>query len=166
MSVRFEVFRDVIKPIAKGFALTYRRLWRKKVTISYPEERREQPERTRWRHVLTRYDDGLEKCIGCSLCAGACPARCIYVEAEENTDENRVSPGERYAVRFEINMLRCIFCGYCEDACPTGAIVLRKDFELSNYDRDEFIFTKEMLLEPVRPVAAETEPSEPVAVNE
>ena len=166
MSVRFEVFRDVIKPIAKGFALTYRRLWRKKVTISYPEERREQFDRTRWRHVLTRYDDGLEKCIGCSLCAGACPARCIYVEAEENTEENRVSPGERYAVRFEINMLRCIFCGYCEDACPTGAIVLRKDFELSNYDRDEFIFTKEMLLEPVRPVVAETEEREKAAVNE
>ena len=166
MSVRFEVFRDVIKPIAKGFALTYRRLWRKKVTISYPEERREQPERTRWRHVLTRYDDGLEKCIGCSLCAGACPARCIYVEAEENTEENRVSPGERYAVRFEINMLRCIFCGYCEDACPTGAIVLRKDFELANYDRDEFIFTKEMLLEPVRPIAGETDQNDPVAVNE
>src|SRR5437660_4219526 len=106
------------------------------VTVQYPEERREQFPRTRWRHVLTRYDNGLEKCIGCSLCAGACPARCIYVQAAENTDEARFSPGERYAVKYEINMLRCIFCGYCQDACPTGAIVLRKDFELSDYNRD------------------------------
>jgi NADH-quinone oxidoreductase subunit I len=117
-------------------------------TVQYPEERREQFPRTRWRHVLTRYDDGLEKCIGCSLCAGACPARCIYVEAAENTDENRFSPGERYAARYEINMIRCIFCGYCQDACPTGAIVLRKDFELADYNRDDFLYTKEMLLEP------------------
>ncbi len=117
-------------------------------TIQYPEEIREQFPRTRWRHWLTRYDNGLEKCIGCSLCAGACPARCIYVEAAENTEEARYSPGERYAARYEINMLRCIFCGYCQDACPTGAIVLRKDFELADYNRSEFLYTKEMLLEP------------------
>jgi len=121
---------------------------RRTETVQYPEEKREQFPRTRWRHMLTRYDDGLEKCIGCSLCAGACPARCIYVEAAENTDEKRFSPGERYAARYEINMLRCIFCGYCQDACPTGAIVLRKDFELADYTRDDFLFTKEMLLEP------------------
>jgi NADH-quinone oxidoreductase subunit I len=148
--VSFEVFADVAKPILGGFSITAKRLGRKKVTIQYPLERREQYERTRWRHVLTRHDDGLERCIGCSLCAGACPARCIYVDAGENTEENRLSPGERHAVRYEINMLRCIFCGYCADACPTGAIVLRKDFELANYERDDFIFTKEMLLEPVR----------------
>jgi NADH-quinone oxidoreductase subunit I len=117
-------------------------------TIQYPEERREQFPRTRWRHVLTRYDNGLEKCIGCSLCAGACPARCIYVEAAENTDTDRYSPGERYATKYEINMIRCIFCGYCQDACPTGAIVLRKDFELADYTRADFLYTKEMLLEP------------------
>jgi NADH-quinone oxidoreductase subunit I len=93
------------------------------------------------------YDDGLEKCIGCSLCAGACPAKCINVVAEENTDEARFSPGERYAVRYEINMLRCIFCGYCQEACPTTAIVLRQDFELASYTREENIYTKEMLLE-------------------
>src|SRR5258708_39915968 len=81
------------------------------VTVQYPEERREQFPRTRWRHVLTRYDNGLEKCIGCSLCAGACPARCIYVQAAANTDEARGSPRERYAIKYEINMLRCILCG-------------------------------------------------------
>jgi NADH-quinone oxidoreductase subunit I len=71
------------------------------------------------------------------------------VQAAENTDESRFSPGERYAARYEINMLRCIFCGYCQEACPTGAIVLRKDFELANYHREHFIYTKEMLLEPM-----------------
>ncbi|MBX7132406.1 MAG: NADH-quinone oxidoreductase subunit NuoI [Fimbriimonadaceae bacterium] len=142
-----ELIRDVAKPILAGFGITARRLKNKKVTIQYPDELREQFPRTRWRHYLTRYDNGLERCIGCSLCAGACPARCIFVEAAENTDEARFSPGERYATRYEINMIRCIFCGYCQDACPTGAIVLRKDFELANYKRDDFIFTKEMLLE-------------------
>ncbi|MBL8047864.1 MAG: NADH-quinone oxidoreductase subunit NuoI [Chthonomonas sp.] len=141
------LFKSVVKPVLTGFGITLKRLGHKKVTIQYPEELREQFPRTRWRHFLTRYDSGLERCIGCSLCAGACPARCIYVEAAENTDQERYSPGERYAVRYEINMLRCIFCGYCQDACPTGAIVLRKDFELANYDRPQFIFTKEMLLE-------------------
>lgn len=147
-----ELVRDVARPIIAGFGITLKRLSQRKskykdVTIQYPDELREQFPRTRWRHYLTRYDNGLERCIGCSLCAGACPARCIFVEAAENTDEARFSPGERYATRYEINMIRCIFCGYCQDACPTGAIVLRKDFELANYKRDDFIFTKEMLLE-------------------
>ena len=142
------------KALATGFGITFKHYLQQQFktrpveTIQYPEERREQFPRTRWRHVLTRYDNGLEKCIGCSLCAGACPARCIYVEAAENTDEDRRSPGERYAAKYEINMIRCIFCGYCQDACPTGAIVLRKDFELSDYTRDDFLYTKGMLLEP------------------
>ena len=82
-----------------------------------------------------RYDNGLEKCIGCSLCSAACPADAIFVEAAENTDDERYSPGERYARVYEINMLRCIFCGYCEDACPTEAIVLGDNYELSFTDR-------------------------------
>lgn len=142
------------KALATGFAITFKHYAEQQTklkpteTVQYPEEMREQFPRTRWRHMLTRYDNGLEKCIGCSLCAGACPARCIYVEAAENTDENRFSPGERYAHKYEINMLRCIFCGYCQDACPTGAIVLRKDFELSDYTREDNLYTKQMLLEP------------------
>ena len=143
------LLKEVAKPLMAGFGITRKRVGQEKVTISYPEQRREQFTRTRWRHVLTRYESGLERCIGCSLCAGACPARCIYVEAGENTDEARFSPGERYAVRYEINMLRCIFCGFCQEACPTGAIVLRNDFELANYKRDDFIYTKEMLLQPM-----------------
>lgn len=147
------------KALATGMSITFRHYVEQQIkikppnTVQYPEERREQFPRTRWRHWLTRFDNGLEKCIGCSLCAGACPARCIYVEAAENTDDARFSPGERYAARYEINMLRCIFCGYCQDACPTGAIVLRKDFELASYTREENLFTKEMLLEPA-PISA------------
>jgi len=147
---------EVAVPILKGLWVTLSHLLRMlgtrskaKFTVEYPEERREQFARTRWRHYLTRYENGLEKCIGCSLCAGACPARCIYVEAAENTDTERYSPGERYASRYEINMLRCVFCGYCQEACPTGAIVLRKEFELADYDRADFLYTKEMLMEPI-----------------
>jgi NADH-quinone oxidoreductase subunit I len=141
------IFKDVAKPILAGFGVTAKRLRHPKVTVMYPEQIREQYPRTRWRHFLTRYDNGLEKCIGCSLCAGACPARCINVVAAENTDEQRFSPGERYAARYEINMIRCIFCGYCQEACPTGAIVLRKNFELADYKREDLVYTKEMLLE-------------------
>lgn len=145
------ILSGVVKPIVGGLGITAKRLRERKklhsVTIQYPFEKREHYPRTRWRHYLVRYDSGLEKCIGCSLCAGACPARCIYVQAAENTDQERYSPGERYATRYEINMLRCIFCGYCQEACPTGAIVLRQNFELSSYTREENIYTKEMLLE-------------------
>ena len=159
------------KALATGFGITFKHYLEQQLklkpntTVSYPEELREQFPRTRWRHALTRYDDGLEKCIGCSLCAGACPARCIYVEAAENTDDERYSPGERYATKYEINMLRCIFCGYCQDACPTGAIVLRKDFELSSYTRADNLYTKEMLLEPA-PLTSVTIPISEVTVVE
>lgn len=129
------------------------------VTVSYPEEKRPVRPRYRGRHVLKRYENGLEKCIGCSLCAAACPADAIFVEASENTDEKRFSPGERYASTYEINMLRCIYCGFCEDACPTEAIVLGDNYELSFTDRRDAIYPKEMLLESV-PSADMTTPRE------
>jgi len=150
------------KEIARGMMTTFRELFNRPVTIQYPEEKRPVRQRFKGRHVLKRYENGLEKCIGCSLCSAACPADAIFVEAAENTDEERYSPGERFARVYEINFLRCIFCGFCEDACPTEAIVLGDNYELSFLERRSSIYTKEMLLDPVpedgKPTPQKVEP--------
>jgi len=142
--------------IIKGFATTFKHLAQEPVTLQYPEEVKPFPKRYKGRHHLRRYENGLEKCIGCSLCSAACPADAIWVEAAENTDEERYSPGERYAKTYEINMLRCIYCGYCEDACPTEAIQLGNEHQLSFTDRRDSIYTKDMLIDPPVEGAAET----------
>ncbi len=133
--------------ILKGLATTFKQMGKKPTTISYPEQERSLPPRFRGRHVLHRYDNDMERCVGCFLCAGACPANAIYIEADENTDEQRVSPGERYAKVFDVNMLRCIFCGYCQAACPTGAITLEKEYKLASYYPEDLVYHKEQLLE-------------------
>ncbi|TAN34784.1 NADH-quinone oxidoreductase subunit NuoI [bacterium] len=144
------VVSDVVA-LGAGLKTTLQEFFRPVVTTMYPEDKTPRSERYRGRHYLRRYDNGLERCIGCELCAAACPVGCILVVAAENTDEKRVSPGERYAKTYEINMLRCIFCGYCEDACPVQAIVLGPEYELSDTSREKFIYTKERLLEPLPP---------------
>ena len=139
---------DDVLGLLTGLRTTLGEGFQPHVTIEYPEEKSVRSERYRGRHYLRRYDNGLERCIGCELCAAACPVGCILVIAAENSDDNRVSPGERYAKTYEINMLRCIFCGYCEEACPVQAIVLGPEYELSNVSREQFIYTKPMLIEP------------------
>lgn len=157
---------EMVTELVKGLFTTLKHVAQDPVTVQYPEIKRPVRYRFKGRHELKRYDNGLEKCIGCSLCAAACPADAIFVEASENTDVERFSPGERYASTYEINMLRCIFCGFCEDACPTEAIVLEDNYELSFIDRESSIYTKEMLIVDV-PINGQPTPQqvEPGAFN-
>ncbi len=150
--------------LLRGLKTTFQEMFHKPVTYQYPEQKRPVHPRYRGRHVLQRYENGLEKCIGCALCAAACPADAIFVEAAENTDDERYSPGERYASTYEINMLRCIFCGYCADACPTEAIVLTDNYELTFTSREGAIYTKERLLVPVQGDAQPTPQKTPPGV--
>jgi NADH-quinone oxidoreductase subunit I len=134
-----------------GFAVTFRKLNHASatgevITDRYPHEKRPKPERFHGRHVLNRYEDGMEKCIGCELCAGVCPARCIYVRGKDNPPEAPVSPGERYGFVYEINYLRCIHCDLCVEACPTEAITESKMFEFSFTNRRDAIYTRDELL--------------------
>ena len=130
-----------------GFLVTVRQIGRKqRVTTQYPKEKAPIPERRHGRHVLNRYEDGMEKCIGCELCAGVCPARCIYVRGADNPADDPVSPGERYGFVYEINYLRCIHCDLCVEACPTEAITETKQFEFSFTSRSDAIYTKAELV--------------------
>jgi NADH-quinone oxidoreductase subunit I len=136
----------VISELVKGLRVTGRQMFQPRVTTEYPKEFREKPQRYHGRHVLNRYPDGMEKCIGCELCAGVCPARCIYVRGKDNPADDPVSPGERYGFVYEINMLRCIFCALCVEACPTEAITMTHLFEMSTTNRADAIYTRDELL--------------------
>jgi NADH-quinone oxidoreductase subunit I len=145
-----------------GFLVTFRQHGRKnRVTTQYSggrlfkrkkrnattmDEKIDKPERLHGRHVLNRYEDGMEKCIGCELCAAVCPAKCIHVRGADNDPDNPTSPGERFGWIYEINYLRCIHCDLCVEACPTEAITETKLFEFSFTNRKDAIYTKNELL--------------------
>jgi NADH-quinone oxidoreductase subunit I len=135
----------------KGFGVTFGHMFKKVVTEEYPEVRKPPAPRYHGRHILNRHPDGLEKCVGCELCAWACPADAIYVEGADNTEDERFSPGERYAAVYQINYARCIFCGLCIEACPTRSLTMSNEYELARDNRRDLIFTKEQLLAPLLP---------------
>ena len=141
---------EILSPI-KGFGLTFATMFKKVVTEEYPEYKKPTAPRFHGRHVLNRHPDGLEKCVGCELCAWACPADAIYVEGGDNTDEQRFSPGERYGAVYQINYARCIFCGLCIEACPTRSLTMSNAYELASDSRRDLIYTKEDLMAPLLP---------------
>jgi NADH-quinone oxidoreductase subunit I len=136
---------------AKGFGLTFSTMFKKVYTQQYPFDFYPTQPRYHGRHVLNRHPDGLEKCVGCELCAWACPADAIYVEGGDNTATERYSPGERYGKVYQINYLRCIFCGLCIEACPTRSLTMSNEYELALDNRQELIYTKEQLIAPLLP---------------
>jgi NADH-quinone oxidoreductase subunit I len=142
--------RIYLPAIFNGMMIVVGHLFRKKTTINYPEVKREFSEVYRGKHVLKRDDEGRERCTACGLCALSCPAEAItMVAAERKKGEEHLYREEKYAAIFEINMLRCIFCGDCEEACPKEAIFLTDQLVESEYERKDFIYGKDILVEPV-----------------
>jgi NADH-quinone oxidoreductase subunit I len=140
---------ELFAPVG-GFGVTFATMFRKLETEEYPEVKRPTQPRYHGRHQLNRHPDGLEKCVGCELCAWACPADAIYVEGADNTVDARFSPGERYGRVYQINYLRCIFCGLCIEACPTRALTMTNFYELADDERGKLIFEKQQLLAPLQ----------------
>ena len=141
--------RMYLPSIFKGMAITFSHLFKKRPTISYPEQQRPFSGVFRGLHILNRDEEGRERCTACGLCAVACPAEAITMEgAERQPGEEHLYREEKYAARYEVNMLRCIFCGLCEDACPKDAVYLSQTFAPANFGREGFIYKKEDLLIP------------------
>lgn len=136
-------------PLFSGMAVTIKHFFKTlfhgpRYTINYPEERREYSHRYRGHHILTTRPDGSVRCVACFLCAQACPAECIHIEAGEHPDENI----EKYPLVYEIDMLRCVFCGYCVDACPEEAIIMSNNYDMAYFTREQSIVGKVDLMKP------------------
>lgn len=142
--------RMYLPAIVGGLRVTFSHMLKKGATVQYPEQVREHSDIFRGQHVLKRDAEGRENCTACGLCAVSCPAEAITIVAgERQKGEEHLYREEKYAVEYDINMLRCIFCGLCEEACPKDAIYLTDRIVTSNYERSDFIFHKEDLVEKV-----------------
>jgi NADH-quinone oxidoreductase subunit I len=142
--------RLYLPAVLKGMATTFSHLFKKRPTIMYPEQKREYAPVYRGQHVLKRDENGAERCTSCGMCAVACPAEAITMESEERKKgEEGLYREEKYAKTYEINMLRCIFCGLCEEACPKEAIFLTDRQVPTEFERDDFIYGKDKLVEPI-----------------
>ena len=131
----------MIRELVDGFTVTIRKMFEKPVTVQYPEQKPDIPERYRGRIILTSDPSGEERCVACYLCSSVCPVDCITIQAAEREGDHR-----RYPQAFRINFNRCIFCGLCAEACPTLALQMTKDFEMAETDGRELIYEKEDLL--------------------
>jgi NADH-quinone oxidoreductase subunit I len=140
MSLTSQIKTFTLFELLKGMRVTWSTLWRKKVTISYPEEKTPQSARFRGLHALRRYPNGEERCIACKLCEAVCPAAAITIDSDVSAD------GTRRTTRYDIDLFKCIYCGFCEEACPVDAIVETRIHEYHMEHRGENIMTKDKLL--------------------
>lgn len=142
--------RMYLPAILGGLGITFKHFFMKKATVRYPEQEREFAKVYRGMHVLKRDEKGAERCTACGLCAVACPAEAITMDAaERKKGEEHLYREEKYAAKYEINMLRCIFCGLCEEACPKEAIFLTDRIVPSEYERNDFVYGKDVLVEKI-----------------
>jgi NADH-quinone oxidoreductase subunit I len=130
----------LLAEIASGFAITFKQMFKRRVTVNYPHEKNPLSSRFRGEHALRRYANGEERCIACKLCEAICPAQAITIEAEARAD------GSRRTTRYDIDMVKCIYCGFCQEACPVDAIVEGPNYEFAAETREELLYNKEKLL--------------------